>query len=280
MSVISIQSQVVFGHVGNSSATFPLMLAGVEVAPVPTAILSNNPRYPTLHGKVLDAEFVADLLKGVEERGLTRGASVILSGYVGSAETAGVIADFVRRAKAANPAIVYICDPVSGDMEPGFYVKEPVRAAIKDQLVPQADLITPNQFELEFLCGGPARTEADLIAAARALPPATVIVSGARLETTPDGMLETFAVTADSAWKVTTPKLPARCSGTGDLMTSLFLAHRLRGEDLPAALGKAISGMMAVLRETVAQDAMELQIVRTGQRLLEPETRYEAVRVG
>lgn len=280
VSVISIQSQVVFGHVGNSSASFPLMLAGIGVAPVPTVILSNNPRYPTLHGRVLDPGFVADLLKGVEERGLMQSASVILSGYVGSAETGAVIADFVRRAKAANPGIAYVCDPVSGDMEPGFYVKEPVRAAIREQLVPLADMITPNHFELEFLAGRPARREADLIAAARSLPPASVIVTGARLETTPEGMLETFAVTGASAWKVTTPKLPARCSGTGDLMTALLLAHRLRGADLPGALGSAISGMMAVLSETVARDAMELELVRTGMGLLEPAVRFEAVRVG
>lgn len=280
LRVISIQSQVVFGHVGNSAATFPLMLSGVEVAPVPTVLLSNNPRYPTLRGKALEPALVADLLRGAEERGLTKGEALVLSGYVGSAETAAEIAAFIARARADNPDLIYVCDPVSGDMEPGFYVPEPVRDAIKGRLVPLANMITPNHFELEFLAMRKARRLDEVIAAARGLTPETVVVTGARLETTPEGHLETIAVTREKAWRVVTPRLPARCSGTGDLMTSLLIAHRLRGADLPGALGNAIAGMMAVLTETVKRDRTELAIVATGPALLDPPVRFEVEQVG
>lgn len=270
MSVISIQSQVVYGHVGNSAAVFPLQLAGINVAPVPTTLLSNNPRYPTLHGKALDPALVADLLLGAEERGLTASARAIMSGYLGAAENGATIAAFVARARAVNPGLLYVCDPVCGDTEPGFYVKEPVREAFRTALAPIADILTPNQFELEFLAGRPAQSVPALIAAARSLAAATVIVSGVVLDSTAEGTIETFAVTAEAAWRVVTPKLPARYSGTGDLMTALFVANLLRGNPTPDALSLAISGMFAVLTQTVARDSMELEIVRTGPALLAP----------
>ena len=150
MSVISIQSQVVHGHVGNSAAVFPLQLAGFEVAAVPTVLLSNHPAYPSVHGSVMDAGLVRELLVGIEERGLTDTAKVIMTGYIGSAEIADVVVDFVTRAKAQNPSLTYVCDPVMGDFRPGFYVKPAVRDAIATQLVPLADVLTPNRFEFDF----------------------------------------------------------------------------------------------------------------------------------
>src|SRR5215475_16060640 len=116
MSVISIQSQVVFGHVGNSAAVFPMQMHGIDVVAVPTTLLSNRPGYPTIRGRVLDAQLVADLLLGIEERGALDTSAMILSGYLGSPEIAAVVADFVQRAKsrtkARNPALTYCCDPV------------------------------------------------------------------------------------------------------------------------------------------------------------------------
>ncbi len=276
MSVISIQSQVVYGHVGNSAAVFPLQLAGINVAPVPTTLLSNNPRYPTLRGKALDPALVADLLLGAEERGLAASARAVVSGYLGAPENGAAIAAFVTRARALNSGLLYVCDPVCGDTEPGFYVKEPVREAFRTALAPIADILTPNQFELAFLADTPVSTVAALVAAARSLAAPTVVVSGAILDTTSDGTIETYAVTADAAWRVVTPRLPARYSGTGDLMTALFVANLLRGNPTPDALSLAISGMFAVLTQTVARDSMELEIVRTGPALLAPSRLFAA----
>src|ERR1700733_1065380 len=122
MSVISIQSQVAYGHVGNSAAVFPMQMHGIDVVAVPTTLLSNRPGYPTLRGRVLDAQLVADLLLGIEERGAVDGCRMILSGYLGSPEIAAVVADFVARARARNPSLLYCCDPVLGDRDRGLFV--------------------------------------------------------------------------------------------------------------------------------------------------------------
>src|SRR5580704_19467742 len=123
MSVISIQSQVAFGHVGNSAAMFPMQMHGIDVIAVPTTLLSNRPGYPSVRGRVLDAELVADLLLGVEERGALDTCHMILSGYLGSRDIAAVVADFVARARARHPALLYACDPVLGDRDRGLFVQ-------------------------------------------------------------------------------------------------------------------------------------------------------------
>ena len=134
MNVISIQSQVAFGHVGNSAAVFPMQLHGIDVIAVPTTLLSNRPGYQTIRGRVLDAELVADLLHGIEERGAVDSATMILSGYLGSAANAAAVADFVARAKAKNPALLYYCDPVLGDRDRGLFVHADIPPLVRDLL--------------------------------------------------------------------------------------------------------------------------------------------------
>src|SRR4051794_26039773 len=154
MNVISIQSQVAFGHVGNSAAVFPMQMHGIDVVAVPTTLLSNRPGYPTIRGRVLDAALVADLLRGIEGRGAGDTATMILSGYLGSADNATVVADFVARAKAKNPALLYCCDPVLGDRDRGLFVHADIPPLVRDLLCPLADIVTPNHFEFEWLSGG------------------------------------------------------------------------------------------------------------------------------
>src|SRR6185312_3223627 len=192
MTVISIQSQVAYGHVGNSAAVFPLQMHGIDVVSVPTTLLSNRPGYPTIRGRVLDAELVADLLLGIEERGAVDRCLMILSGYLGSAEIATVVADFVARAKARNPALLYCCDPVLGDRDRGLFVQAEIPPLVRDRLCPLADIITPNHFEFEYLVGGSAATSAQVIAQAQTLlarGPSTVVITSAELSETPDGQI-------------------------------------------------------------------------------------------
>src|ERR1700756_4305110 len=184
MSVISIQSQVAFGHVGNSAAVFPLQMHGIDVVAVPTTLLSNRPGYPTIRGRVLEAELVADLLRGIEERGAGDAAAMILSGYLGSAEIASVVAGFVTRARALNAALRYALDPVLGDRDRGLFVKAEIPPLVRDRLLPLADIITPNHFEFEWLCGAEARTLDQAIAKARTLIArgvTTVVITSAEL---------------------------------------------------------------------------------------------------
>ena len=193
MSVISIQSQVAWGHVGNSAAVFPIQMHGIDVTAIPTTLLSNRPGYPTIRGRVLDAQLVADLLLGIEERGAVDTCQIILSGYLGSAEIAAVVADFVARARARNPKLIYCCDPVLGDRDRGLFVHADIPPLVRDLLCPLADIITPNHFEFEWLCGTRATTSDQMIAQAQTLlarGPSTIVVTSAELEDTPDDEIE------------------------------------------------------------------------------------------
>ena len=184
MSVISIQSQVVHGHVGNSAAVFPMQTLGIDVMAVPTTLFSNRPGYPTIRGLVLDAELVADLLTGLEERGVIDGCQVILSGYLGSPEIAEVVAAFVARAMRSNPTLIYCCDPVIGDADRGLFVQHGLPELFRDRLCPMANIVTPNQFELGWLGAEQCSRRVTNWLSRRVAQPSsssTVVVTGAYL---------------------------------------------------------------------------------------------------
>jgi pyridoxine kinase len=302
MTVISIQSQVAYGHVGNSAAVFPMQMHGIDVTAVPTTLLSNRPGYPTIRGRVLDAQLVADLLLGVEERGAVETCRMILSGYLGSAEIAAVVADFVARAKARNPTLTYCCDPVLGDRDRGLFVQADIPPLVRDRLCPLADIITPNHFEFEWLCGAKAKTKTttkattadQMIAQAQSLMargPSTIVVTSAELRDTPDDKIETVAIErfedgvkeslkeSFKAWRVRTPKLPISPSGTGDLFASLLVSARISGSNTPDALGHAASAIFAVLERTALSGTLEMRIVESAELLVHPKRRFDAVAI-
>lgn len=261
--VISIQSQVVHGHVGNSAAVFPMQAKGLQVAAVPTALLSNHPHYPTMHGETLSPSLVAGLLKGIEERGLPMQARVVLSGFLGSVGNGEAVAAFVARARAANPDLIYVCDPVMGDDDLGTFVAGGLEALFRDRLAPMADVMTPNQYELELLAGCKARTAPDLTAAAGILTArgtGAVVVTGCVLADTPPGMVETILPTPATLHRTAIPRLPIRPCGTGDLFTGLMVARLARGRPLPEAVEAATREVLAVLERTQAEASDEMRI--------------------
>ncbi|WP_395696603.1 pyridoxal kinase [Methylocella sp.] len=260
--VISVQSQVAHGAVGNSAALFPMQALGARVAAVPTVLLSNHPRYPSARGRVLDPQLVADLLRGLEERGLVEAARVLLTGYLGSAEIGAVVADFVERARERNPALLYLCDPVIGDDGPGVFVDGRLVELFRRRLVPLCGLATPNQFELEILADAPARTLADAErAAARVMAqgPDRLVVTGAALAQTPQGEIETIVFGAGEALRVRTPRLPLRPNGAGDLFAGLLAARLARGEPLAEAARLSALGVSRALARSLAENAYELR---------------------
>jgi pyridoxine kinase len=282
MNVISIQSQVAWGHVGNSAAVFPMQMHGIDVTAVPTTLLSNRPGYPTLRGRVLEAQLVADLLRGIEERGAVDACNMILSGYLGSAEIAAAVADFVARAKARNPALLYCCDPVLGDRDRGLFVQAEIPPVVRDRLCPLADLVTPNHFEFEYLAGVKAATSGEMIAQAQTLlarGPSTVVITSAELSDTPDGEIETLAVESAQGWRVRTPRLPISPSGTGDLFAALFASARVQGKATPAALGHAASAIFAVLERTASEGTEEMRIVASAEQLVRPQRLFDATAI-
>ena len=282
MTVISIQSQVAYGHVGNSAAVFPMQMNGIDVIAVPTTLLSNRPGYPTIRGRVLEADLVADLLAGIEERGAVDSCQIILSGYLGSPEIAEVVAEFITRAKKANPRLIYCCDPVLGDSDLGLFVQAGIPPIFRDVLCPLADVMTPNHFEFEWLCGARTTTIDELIGNAHSLfarGPSAVVVTSVELVDMPRDRIDTIALDRSSAWRLSTPKLPIRPSGTGDLFTSLLVSSLVRGAALSAALAEAVSATFAVLEHTAVVGAEEMRIIEAASLLRHPHHRFEATRI-
>ena len=211
---------------------------------------------------------------------------MILSGYLGSAEIASVVADFVARAKARNPKLTYCCDPVLGDRDRDLFVHADIPPLVRDRLCPLADIITPNHFEFEWLCGAKATTSDQIIAQAQTLlarGPSVIVVTSAELRDTPDDAIETVAIErtkeAFKAWRVRTPKLPISPSGTGDLFASLFASARLNGSATPEALGHAASAIYAVLERTSLSGTEEMRIVESGELLVHPKRRFDAIAI-
>ena len=165
MNLLSIQSHVVYGHVGNSAAVFPLQRMGVEVWPIHTVQFSNHTGYGEWRGRVFDAALIRELVAGVEQHGVLSECDGVLSGYMGGADIGAAILDAVATVKRANPSAKYCCDPVIGDVGRGVYVREGIAEFMRDKAVPVADVVTPNQFELDYLSGRENKTLADALGA-------------------------------------------------------------------------------------------------------------------
>ena len=276
-AILSIQSSVAYGHVGNSAAVFPLQRLGIDVWPVLTVHFSNHTGYGSFRGPVLPADQIAEVLRGVEERGVLPGCDAVLSGYMGDVSLGHVVLDAVAKVKAANPRAVYCCDPVLGDVGRGFFVRPGLPEFMRDQAVPRADIVTPNQFELEFLAGRPIATLDDALAAARAVQatgPKIVLVTSLTRSDAPADAIEMLAVAPDGAWIVATPRLPISVNGSGDITAALFLAHYLRSGDPAVALGRTAATVFAVMEETHRAGKREIQIVAAQDAIANPPERF------
>lgn len=257
--VISIQSQVAWGHVGNSAAALPMRACGVEVVEVPTALLSNHPHYPTMRGRLLEPGFVAEILAGLVERGVHERAAAILSGFMGRAGTASAVAGFVRQAKAANPRLVYACDPVMGDADLGFFVDEALRRAFARELVPLADVVLPNAFELGALSGIAITGAQAVVEAKAALGRPAVVATSVPVPDRPDG-LATVTATEAGCTAIQVTRLPVRPAGTGDLLSGLVVARLALAVELETAVARAVAGVAAALARTSGEPWAEMPI--------------------
>jgi pyridoxine kinase len=278
VQILSVQSSVAYGHVGNSAAVFPLQRLGHEVWPVLTVHFSNHTGYGEWRGPLLAPSDVADVIRGVGERGVFPTCDAVLSGYQGAETVGEVVLDAVAQVKAANPAAVYCCDPVMGDVGRGFFVRPGIPEFMRDRVVPAADVVTPNQFELEFLVGSPVGTVPDLLAAVdavRATGPRRVLVTSVRTDATPDDAIEMVAVDDEGAWSVRTPLLPLSVNGAGDLTAALFLAHSLT-DGTRVALERTASSVFAVLAATHEAGRREIALVPAQDQIVAPTRTFTA----
>lgn len=279
---MSIQSSVAYGHVGNSAATFPLMRRGFEVWPVLTVHFSNHTGYASWRGPMMTAQDVRDVITGIDERGVLGHCDAILSGYQGAAEVSEAILAAVELIKERNPDAVYCCDPVIGDDDRGVYVEPALPELIRSRVLPAAQIITPNQFELELLTGTRITSLDDVLAAAgraRAIGPETVLVTSVRHRGTAEDQVEMVVVTGDGAWSVSTPRLAQNFTGTGDLTAAMFLAGLLETGDPDQALAGTAAIVHGILRSTHAAGQAELQLVAAQDEIVAPSRRFPVVRL-
>ena len=277
-NILSIQSAVAYGHVGNSAAVFPLQRIGHEVWPVYTVNYSNHTGYGAWGGPIIPADNVAAVLEGIKDRGAFPLIDAILTGYQASPEIADVIVSTVRDIKAENPDALYTCDPVMGSATSGCFVADTIPPLFRSTIVPAADIITPNQFELGYLT---ERDVTDLdstlaaVDAAREMGPSTVLVTSVKRPETPEDAVEMIAVDDNGKWIVRTPRLPFKRNGSGDVTAALFTGHYLRGRNAKDALAKTASSVYDLLRVTLEADSPELKLVEAQDFYANPQLQFE-----
>lgn len=279
MNLISIQSHVAYGHVGNSAAVFPLQRMGVEVWPIHTVQFSNHTGYGQWQGRVFDAGLIREVVSGIDKRGVLGECDGVLSGYMGGADIGAAILETVETVKRANPSAKYCCDPVIGDVGRGIFVREGIPEFMRDKAVPAADVITPNQFELEYLARRECKslaTARDAVKAVHDLGPRVCLVTSLHTEETPEGAIDMMASDGERAFRLRTPRLELVVNGAGDAIAALFFAHYLREGKVDVALSRAGSSIFGVLAKTAEAGAPEVQLVKAQEELVEPAKVFEA----
>ncbi len=280
MNILSLQSWVCYGHVGNSACLFPLQRLGAEVWAINTVQLSNHPGYGDCTGDVFSGQQIAALVQGIAARGVLGQCNAVLSGYLGSAETGLAVADAVARVKAANPAALYCCDPVIGDEGPGVYVRPGIDTLLAETLLPLADIATPNRFELAHLTDLPVGTLAEVkhaVTHLQARGPRIVLVTSLVLEDTPPDAIDMLVGAQGGFWRLRSERLDLHPNGAGDLLAALFLFHITSGATPADALAKAGSSLHGVLLRTFTDGFRELQIVASQLEFITPTQQYSAV---
>ena len=280
--ILSIQSSVAYGHVGNSAATFPLMRVGVEVWPVITVHFSNHTGYGAWRGPLLAASDIAEVVTGIDERGVLGRVDAVLSGYQGAEAVGAEVLRAVDLVRERNPRAVYCCDPVIGDVGRGIYVRPGIPEFMRDKVVPAAQIVTPNHFELDFLTGHESHTLDAVIDAAHALRvrgPETVLVTSVVVDGTADDELTMLAVTGEGAWQVVTPRLDRIFTGSGDLTAAMFLANYLRSGSAAEAVGQTGDIVYSVLKQTSESGLSELQLVAAQDEIVSPTYHFDVTQV-
>jgi pyridoxine kinase len=282
VQVLSIQSHVAYGHVGNASAVFPMQRLGVEVWPIHTVQFSNHTGYGAWRGRVFDGPAIEELVAGIGERGVLGTCDGVLSGYMGSADIGTAILHAVAAVRAVNPKALYCCDPVMGDIGRGVYVRPGIPDFMRDQAVPAADILTPNQFELDALTGLPTGTLAEAKAAVLALQargPRVVLVTSLITDATPADAIDLLAGEGGAFWLLRTPRLSLDVNGAGDCIAALFFVHYARTGSAALALGMAGASVYGLLRRTAEAGSREILTVAAQDEFVSPSETFPVVPV-
>ena len=285
--VLSIQSHVAYGHVGNDAAMLPLQLLGIEPVAVHTVQFSNHTGYGEFKGQVFTPAHVQDVLDGLRARGVLERCTAVLSGYLGDAGVGEAILAAVQEVRASQPKAHYLCDPVMGDVGRGVFVRPGIPEFLRKRALSQASVITPNHYEFELLCGGPLTTVQAATQAARAMlrqmhdsQSALIVITSLRTDDLPTDQLATLAVTADKAWLVQTPyvDLHPLPNGMGDVFAAVLLGHLIQERTIPDAVSRAVSSLYALVSRTEAGQR-DLPLVACREQITKPVEIFAAVAV-
>lgn len=261
LDVVSVQSQVIYGRVGNNVAVPTLETLGLAVAAVPSVVFSNTPHYPTMHGGALPADWVEGYLQDLSARGALAGLCAVLVGYLGDPRQAGVVAHWVRTRLVERAALRVVIDPVIGDHDHGVYVDPGLIDAYRRDLLPLADGVTPNGFELAQLTGRAVHDVDSVVAAARTLLTGRtqwVAVTSAAPDTWAADEIRVVLVTRTQCEVIVHPRIDITPKGTGDLFCAALTGHWLRGLDLVDAMALACRHVVQALRLTEQAQCAEL----------------------
>jgi pyridoxine kinase len=274
-AILSIQSHVAYGYVGNRAAVFPLQRMGFDVSFINTVQFSNHSGYGHFKGDIFGADQLRKLVDGMRDLGVLSSFAAVLSGYMGDPALGALIIDVVNELKALNPALVYCCDPVIGDVDRGVFVRPGIGEYFRDHVVPHADVLTPNQFELAFLTGISIESQADALRACemlRARGPKTILVTSLVLPNTPAHTIQMLLNTADHTWLVETPRFEfnPQPTGAGDMTAALFLGHLLRHEAPDVALSNMAASVFGVFEKTFNMGSRELLLVAAQDEIVKP----------
>ena len=278
-TVLSVQSWVACGNVGNTAALFPLQRLGCETWSLNTVAFSNHTGYERWRGNTVPASEIAAVFEGVAELGVLPRCDAVLSGYLGEAETGPVLLDIVARVKEANPRALFCCDPVMGDMGLGYYVRAGIPEFYRDRALARADIVTPNRFELEWLAGAPVRSLPEAAAAVEALRqrgPGIVLATSLELVA---NRITAVAAGPDGVWAVETPHLPIEATGCGDAVAALFLGWLLKGKPMPDALAATIAAIYGVIEATMRSGGGELALIAAQDELVAPSRPVSVLRL-